>query len=73
MASKIIENGKIFPQSIANLNGIYPRYMLCILYEDAKQSSRYYVTILVGISATMCHSAEKIPAKEECQYKRVRT
>jgi len=29
--------------------------------------------ILVGISATMCHSAEKIPAKEECQYKRVRT
>ena len=44
MASKIIENGKIFPQSIANLNGIYPRYMLCILYEDAKQSSIYYVT-----------------------------
>ena len=44
MASKIIGNGKIFPQSIANLNGIYPRYILCILYEDAKQSSRYYVT-----------------------------
>ena len=31
------------------------------------------IKLLVGISATMCHSAEKIPAKEECQYKRVRT
>ena len=31
------------------------------------------VKILVGISATMCHSAEKIPAKEGCQYKRVST
>ena len=29
--------------------------------------------ILVGISATMCHSAEKIPAKEGCQYTRVST
>ena len=27
--------------------------------------------ILVGISATMCHSAEKIPAKEGCQSLRV--
>ena len=27
--------------------------------------------LVVGISATMCHSAEKIPAKEGCQSKRV--
>ena len=33
----------------------------------------YIKKILVGISATMCHSAEKIPAKEGCQYKRVST
>ena len=25
------------------------------------------VVLVVGISATMCHSAEKIPAKEGCQ------
>ena len=39
-----------------------------------KQNQRffYYLTkILVGVSATMCHSAEKIPAKEGCQFKRV--
>ena len=29
--------------------------------------------ILAGISATMRHSAEKIPAKEGCQYTRVST
>ena len=33
----------------------------------------YLYIILVGISATMCHSAEKIPAKEGCQYTRVST
>ena len=34
---------------------------------------KLYITIelVVGISATMCHSAEKIPAKEGCQSKRV--
>ena len=26
--------------------------------------------LVVGISATMCHSAEKIPAKEGCQSKK---
>ena len=30
-----------------------------------------YLSLVVGISATMCHSAEKIPAKEGCQSKRV--
>ena len=29
--------------------------------------------LVVGISATMCHSAEKIPAKKGCQYTRVCT
>ena len=29
------------------------------------------IPLVVGISATMCHSAEKIPSKEGCQSKRV--
>ena len=34
-------------------------------------SSIMFIKLVVGISATMCHSAEKIPAKEGCQSKRV--
>ena len=30
-----------------------------------------YFVLVVGISATMCHSTEKIPAKEGCESKRV--
>ena len=40
---------------------------------EQNEKAKEMLIILVGISATMCHSAEKIPAKEECQYKRVRT
>ena len=38
-----------------------------------KHTPTLIIKLLVGISATMCHSAEKIPAKEGCQYKRVST
>ena len=34
-------------------------------------SYEHICKLVVGISATMCHSAEKIPAKEGCQSKRV--
>ena len=34
-------------------------------------SSSVIFKLVVGISATMCHSAEKIPAKEGCQTNRV--
>ena len=30
-----------------------------------------YFVLVVGISATMCHSTERIPAKEGCESKRV--
>ena len=43
-----------------------PHFLMCLLSLKINK-------ILVGISATMCHSAEKIPAKEGCQYKRVST
>ena len=29
-----------------------------------REHDKFFLKILVGISATMCHSAEKIPAKE---------
>jgi len=43
------------------------------LYYVLLYKSNMTVTLVVGISATMCHSAEKIPAKEGCQYTRVST
>ena len=44
-----------------------------VTYMLTKESEEKKDKILVGISATMCHSAEKIPAKEGCQYTRVST
>ena len=44
---------------------------LMLKYNTYRISLNKVIIILVGISATMCHSAEKIPAKEGCQSKRV--
>ena len=37
--------------------------------EEARILILGYPTLVVGISATMCHSAEKIPAKEYASHR----
>ena len=53
MESQIETGPQIGKQHALKKNLVIPWYYLAVLFK-----------LVVGISATMCHSAEKIPAKE---------